>query len=156
MELGQLIEHKIRNNFREKSFTKCDVVTISRPFSKKNQYWAHLWINGLKFYTASFYYMPSWEPSKYISGIYYLNIYNLILLCIKVFQNNKNLKEQKRDLELVSLPHFLHDFYRKIILLYSIPWANLIAWLPLLCGILSNLCIVNVFFTRLWRHKIWN
>ena len=59
----QLIEYKMRNIFLEKSYTKCDKETILRF---KNQYWAYLWINSLKFYTTCFYFMPSWELSKYI------------------------------------------------------------------------------------------
>ena len=40
-------------------------------------------------------------------------------------------------MELVSLPHFLHNFWRKIfLLLYSINWPNFIIQLPLLCEIL--------------------
>ena len=35
------------------------------PFLK-NQNWAYLWINSLKFYTVCFYCMPSWGLSKYI------------------------------------------------------------------------------------------
>ena len=35
MKLGQLIECNIRNNFLEKSYTKCDGETSSRPFSEK-------------------------------------------------------------------------------------------------------------------------
>ena len=31
----------------------------------KNQYWAYLWINSLKFYAVSFYCMLSWRLSKY-------------------------------------------------------------------------------------------
>ena len=51
----------------------------------------------------------------------------------------------KRGLVLVSLPHFLHKFWRKIfILLYSMNWPNFIAWLPLLCEILGNMCIAIV------------
>ena len=48
-------------------------------------------------------------------------------------------------LELVSLPHFLHDFWRKIFpLLFSITWPNFIFWLALLSEILGNICIVIV------------
>ena len=58
---------------------------------------------------------------------------------IKLFQ------KIKRGLELVSLPHFLHNFWRKIfLLLYSINWPNFIVWLPLLCEILGNMCIAIV------------
>ena len=45
-------------------------------------------------------------------------------------------------MELVSLPHFLHDFLTKMFfLLYSINWPNFIVWLLLLCEILGNMCI---------------
>ena len=37
-----------------------------------------------------------------------------------------------------SLPHYLHDFWRKIFyFLYSINWPNVIVWLPLFCEIIS-------------------
>ena len=51
------------------------------------------------------------------------------------------------DLELVSLPHFLHDFWWKIfLLLYSIIfWPNFISWLSLLYEILGNMCIAIGF-----------
>ena len=51
----------------------------------------------------------------------------------------------KRGLELVSLPHFPHNFWRKIfVLLHYISWPNFIIWLPLLCEILGNMCIAIV------------
>ena len=37
MEFDQLIEYKMRNNFREKSYKKCSGETIPRPFSKKSK-----------------------------------------------------------------------------------------------------------------------
>ena len=55
----------------------------------------------------------------------------------------------KTGLELVSLPHFLHNFWRKIFfLLYSINWPHFIAWLPLLCEILGNMFIAIVCKSR--------
>ena len=52
----------------------------------------------------------------------------------------------KRGLELVSLPHFPHNFWRKIfVLLHYISWPNFIIWLPLLCEILGNMCIAIVW-----------
>ena len=46
-------------------------------------------------------------------------------------------------MELVFLPQFLHNFWKKILLLlYSIKWPNFIVWLPLFCEILGNMCIV--------------
>ena len=51
----------------------------------------------------------------------------------------------KRGPELVSLPHFPHNFWRKIFLLvYSINWPNFLVWLPLLCEILGNMCIASI------------
>ena len=37
MKFGQLIEYNMRNNFLEKSYTKCGEETSSRPFSEKLQ-----------------------------------------------------------------------------------------------------------------------
>ena len=54
-------------------------------------------------------------------------------------------KKIKRGLELVYLPHFLNNFWRKILLfIYSINWPNFIVWLSLLCEILGNMCIAIV------------
>ena len=53
-KFGQLIEYKMRNLFLEKSYKKCCGETIPRPFLK-NQNWACLWINSLKFYLVCFY-----------------------------------------------------------------------------------------------------
>ena len=51
----------------------------------------------------------------------------------------------KGGLELISLAHFLYDFWRKIfILLSAITWPDFIAWLPLLHEILGNISIVIV------------
>ena len=46
MKTGALLEYSLRNNFLEKSY---DGEPIPRPFSK-NQDWACLWIDILKFY----------------------------------------------------------------------------------------------------------
>ena len=37
MKLGQLVEHKMRNIFLEKSYTKCDGEIIPRLFNKKSK-----------------------------------------------------------------------------------------------------------------------
>ena len=52
--------------------------------------------------------------------------------------------KKKRGLELVSLPDFLHDLWRKtLFLLYSINWPNFIVWLLLLREVLGNMGIVT-------------
>ena len=57
----------------------------------------------------------------------------------------KLFKKIKRDLELVSLSYFSHNFWIKIfLLLYSSNWPNFIVWLSLLSELLVNMCIVIV------------
>ena len=56
-----------------------------------------------------------------------------------------NFHFSEKDLGLVSAPHFVHDFSRKMFLmLHSINWPNFIVWLPLLLEILGNMCITIV------------
>ena len=108
---------------------------VPDPFLK-NWNWAYLWISSLKFYTICFYCMASWGLSKCIETKLQNACFHLKL---------SFLKKVKRGLELVSLPHFLHNFWRKIsLLLYPINWPNFIVWLPLVCEILDNLCIAIV------------
>ena len=63
MKFGQLIEYNMRNIFLKKSYPKWGEETSPRPFSK-NQNWAYLWINSLKFYTISFYSMSTSSTTK--------------------------------------------------------------------------------------------
>ena len=52
-----------------------------------------------------------------------------------------------RRLGLASPPHFVYDFWRKMLfMLYSINWPNSVAWLPLLLEILGNMCIVIICY----------
>ena len=51
----------------------------------------------------------------------------------------------EKGLGIVSLLHFVYNFSRKLFLmLYSINWPNVIAWLPFLLEILGNMCIAIV------------
>ena len=59
MKFGQLIEYNMRNIFLEKSYTKLGGKLFPDPVLK-NQKWAYLYINTLKFYIVCFYHMPSW------------------------------------------------------------------------------------------------
>ena len=53
----------------------------------------------------------------------------------------------EKDLGIVSSPHFVNYFSRKIfLLLYFINWPNFILWLPLFHEILGNMCIAVIFF----------
>ena len=80
--------------------------------------------------------MLSWGLSKYIETKLQTTCFYVIMLFYKI----------KRGLKLVSLPHFVHNFWRKIfILLYSINPSSFIVWLPLLREILGDMCIVIVW-----------
>ena len=51
----------------------------------------------------------------------------------------------EKGLELVSPPHFVYDFWKKMFLvLHSISLPNFIVWLLLLLEILGNVCITIV------------
>ena len=57
-----------------------------------------------------------------------------------------NIDFLEKGLGIVSPPHFVYDFLRKVFLmLYSITWPNFIMWLYLLPEILGIMCIVIVF-----------
>ena len=52
---------------------------------------------------------------------------------------------------IVSPPHFVHDFSRKMYqILQSIDWLHFVVWLSLLLEILSNMYIVVVCFRGCW------
>ena len=56
-----------------------------------------------------------------------------------------------------SLPHFLHDFWKKmLLLLYSINWPNFIVWSPLLREILGSMCMVLVCWPDCDVINFWN
>ena len=138
----------MRNIFLEKSYRKCGGETIPRPFSKTskfrislNQYSKVLYILFLFF-----------AKLRTIETDSNLAADHLLLPHIKLFQKTK------RGLELVSLPHFLHDFWRKIfLLLYFINWPSFIAWLILLREILGNQHVYYIcLLTRLWHHDFLN
>ena len=89
-------------------------------------------------------------------------------LSISLDQYSSSLKKQKEML-LVSLPHFLHDYWRKYFLLYSFTRPNYNVWLPLLHEMLGNmymiiLCLpscdiinfeINLIFSNQAVFSIW-
>ena len=84
----------------------------------KNRNLPYLWISSLKrhdFIVCASRGVPIYIKTKALTTF--------------AFTWYKAVLENKRCLELVLLPHFLHDFLRKIFLtLYSINWPNFIAW----------------------------
>ena len=125
MKFGRFIEYNSRNIFLEKSH-KCEHISITIT-----QNWAYLWINILKIYIFCF--------------VCQVEFYRkwLTLSCRPfAFTSQNLLKKTKSGLELISLPHFLHYFWRNIfLLLYSITSPNFNVWLPLLREILGNMII---------------
>ena len=109
---------------------------IPDPFLK-NQSWAFLWTNSLNVYTFFFYRMTNWGLWKYIGTKLQAACFYLTFI--------KSSYKTRRGLKLVSLPHFLDDFWRKIFLfLYLISWQNFIFCLALLRGILGIMCITII------------
>ena len=140
MKFSQLIECNTSKIFLEKSYTKCGGKTSPRSFPGKLKLRISL-DQYLKFYRVCFYCIASWGLSKYIETKQQATCFHLIH--IKLF------KKIKRGLELVSLPHFLHNFWRKIfLLLHSINWPNFIVWLLLLREILVN-CVLQLFVNQI-------
>ena len=90
-----------------KDHTENVVKKLSPEPFLQNQNWAYLWTNGPKFYI--FYILCHIEV--------YQNI--LKLSCRPLaFTSHNSFTKQRRGVELVSLFHFLHDFGRKIFLLF--------------------------------------
>ena len=143
MEYGQLIEYTIyvcvyiyiHVSFW-KRYTQNGVKKLFPDLFLKNQNWAYLWIDCIKFYTECFYRMASWGLSKQTIETLKLSYRPLTFTSYKAFLKIKT------GLELVSLPHLLHDFWRKIFLLWhSFTRPNFKVWLSLLPEILGNMCI---------------
>ena len=135
MKFGQLIECNIRNIFLEKSYAKCGGESSPRPFFEKVKLTISLD-----------------QRSKDLCSLFLL--YGK-LRAVEIRWNEaadhslsphiKLFEKIKRVLELVYLPHFGHNFWRKMFLsIYSINWPNSVVWLPFLCEIIGNICIAIV------------
>ena len=99
MKPGHLVEYNLRNIFLEKSYTKCDGETISRPFSKKSKLSISLDQDSKVLYIL----FLLFAKLRTIESDWNKAADHLLLPHIKLFQKTK------RGLELFSLPHCLHD-----------------------------------------------
>ena len=84
----------------------------------------------LKYYRICFWCMfklrlPKFSKTKVLTNCFYLI---------------KDLFKKQKRLELISLPHCLHDFWKIFLRLCFINWPNFIDWLPLLLQILGKRC----------------
>ena len=120
----------MRNIFLEKSCRKCVEEVSPKKIKIEHIPGLTVW-NVIKFVFILY---PSWSLIIYIKS----KLLDTWFYLIESF-----FQKTKRYLELVFLPHFLHDFWRKVFLtLYSINWLNYIVWLYLIIEILGNICIV--------------
>ena len=110
------------------------------PF-RKNQNWVYLWITSLKFLYSLFFLYATLRVSKYIETKLQITCFYLILSFFK-----------RKEAWNIFLPYFLHNFWRKIFLLYSINWPNFIDWLPLLCEI--GWYVLQLFFNQVLTSYI--
>ena len=135
MKLGQLIEYNKRNIVLQKLTRKWGRETSFRPLFI---FWKNLMWGKSKWSAAQF---------QYISIAFNL-AYNKSKLYKTLDYRVKDIlyfNFSHRTLGLISPPHFVNDFSRKIFLmLHSINWPNFMVWLPLLLEILDNMFITNV------------
>ena len=141
MKFGQLIEYNKKNIFLQKLCRKWGRETSSRPLLifKKCLIWGK----------------SKWSATYFQYILIALNLgCNKNKLCKTLdywSRDMLNFNFSEKGLGLVSPPHFMYDFSRKMFLmLHSINWPNFIVWLSLLLEILSNICI-NCLLTRLYR-----
>ena len=93
----------MRKIFVEKSYTKCAGETIPRPFSKKSKFSIYLYqlckvLNSVFFFCILIGGLSKYSEIKLQTADYWLST------------NTKLFKKTENGLELVPLPHFLHNF----------------------------------------------
>ena len=127
----------MRNSFLIKSYTKCGGETSPRPFFKKSK---------MKLISGS----TVWNLCRFFSLYAQFEDYQNSLKLRSwplAFTSYKVLFKNKKRSWLLSLPHFLHDFRRKIfliLLLYSLTKFHCLVVFTL--QLLWNMCIGNLCF----------
>ena len=113
------------------------------PFLK-NGNWVYLWINSLKFYTVILYYMSKSRTTKICKVLT-----SLVLPHINLF------KKTKIGLELVSLPHFLHGFWKKIsrYILLNSPTDQIWCLISFTSWDIGQYVYCNYLCPSRWCHK---
>ena len=143
MKYGQLIEYNMRTIYH-KNHTQNAVEKLFPDPVLKNQNWAYLWINSLKFYTVCFYHMSHWGLSKLSSG-------PLAFTSSKAFLKNKNISQARL---LASFSAWvLRQNISSFIFYYLTKFYFLVAFTLWDVG---QYVFCGCLLTRLWRHKFWN
>ena len=143
MKFGQLIECNWRNIFLEKSYTKYGRGTIPRTFFK-NQSWAYLWINILKFYIFCF---IVWQIEDYQNWLK-LSCRPLAFTSNKAFLKNK--KRSGTSPPASFSVRFLKKNISLVIFLYLTKFQSLVVFTSWDIG---QYVYCSSFLTRPWRHK---
>ena len=133
MKFGQLIEYNMRNIFLE-NHTQDVVEKLSPDPLLKNENWAYLLINYLKFFTDCFYHMPSWGYQNTLR----LSSKPLAISSYKAFLKNK----QRSG---ICLPASISAWFLKKNISIVIFYYLIIVCLPLLREILGNNFAVIVY-----------
>ena len=131
MKLSQLIEHTKINIFLYKLCRKWRRETSSRPFFKICLIWGKNKWSAAYFQCISIALNLGYNKKLHKALDYW-------------FRDMLNFNFWEKSPRLVCPPHFVDNFSRKMLLLYSINWPNFIVWLPLLLEILGNMCIISV------------
>ena len=140
LKFGQLIEYNLRNIFLDKSYTKYGEGTILKLSLSLGQNYKVLYILFLLFCKLRNIKID-WNKAADHLHLPQINIF---------------LKKTKRGLELVSLPHFLHDFWRKIFLLLYTYLAKFQCLVAFTSWDIGQYVYCNSLITRLWRNKFWD
>ena len=135
MKLDQLIEYNKRNIFFQNLCKKWGRETSSRPLfiflRKLDMRWKQVICSLVLIYSDRPYLL--YNKGKLHKTLGYWS------------RDMLNYNFSEKGLELVSPPHFMYDFWKKMFLvLHSINWSSFIAWLPLLWEILGIMCISTV------------
>ena len=129
---SQLIEHPKRNIFLSKLCRKWGRETSSRPlfvFQKSFLLGKGKW-SAARFHYILMYLKLAYNWNKLFKTSHYWS------------RDMFNFDFLDKGLGIVSPTHFVYDFSTKMFLmLYSINWPNLIAWLPLLLEVLGIMCL---------------
>ena len=105
MKFGHLVEYYMRNIFLEKPYIKCGEKLVLDLFLK-------IEIEHISGSTL-------WSFTQFVFIVCQVKDYrNILKLRCRAlaFISYKTFSKTKRGLELISLSHFLHDFWRKIFL----------------------------------------
>ena len=114
------------------------------PFLK-NQNWAYLWINSLKFYTVRFYCMSRWRLPKYIKTKLYRPI---------DFTSHKAPLKKKKKSRTSFPPSFSARFLKKnisLVIFYQLNKFHCLATFTL--WEFGQYVYCNCLLTKFWRDK---